>query len=115
MFYVYANGQSIFNPLDEEMILLAPQLSQELGKSGSFQFQIPPSNRFYDQMDPLRTIIVVEYDDAEVFRGRVLTNSRTFNNIRTIYCEGFLSYLVDSVLKDFKYTGTAHAPASPTS
>ena len=108
MFNVYADGQSIYFPLDEALIINKPKLTLEMGKAGSFEFAIPPTNRFYSRLQKLKTIITVEYDGVEIFRGRVLTNNRGFNNIRKIYCEGDLAYLVDSVQKGEKYTGTTH-------
>lgn len=109
MFYIYANGKSIYQPMDNKLSLIQPKLTLEMGKAGSLQFQIPPSNQYYDALSQLTTVITVEMDDVEIFRGRVLTNNRNFNNIRTVYCEGNLAYLVDSVQKAEKYEGKAHA------
>lgn len=109
MFYIYANGKSIYQPMDNTLSLFGPKLTLEMGKAGSLQFQIPPSNKYYNALPQLTTTITVEMDDIEIFRGRVLTNNRNFNNVRTIYCEGDLAYLVDSVQKAEKYDGKAHA------
>ena len=109
MFYIYANGKSIYQPMDNTLSLFSPKLTLEMGKAGSLQFQIPSSNKYYNALPQLTTTITVEMDDIEIFRGRVLTNNRNFNNVRTIYCEGDLAYLVDSVQKAEKYDGKAHA------
>lgn len=108
MFSVYADGQLIYFPIEEGLTIHTPKLTLEMGKAGSFQFGLPPTNRYYDSLRQLRTIITVEYDDVEIFRGRVLTINRGFNKIRDIYCEGDLAYLVDSVQKGEKYEGTTH-------
>lgn len=108
MFYIYADGNSICEPWDESLTIHSPKLTLEMGKAGSLTFQIPPTNKFYNQIQQLRTIITVELDEVEIFRGRVLTNNRSFNNMRTIYCEGNLAYLVDSVQKGEKFEGTTH-------
>lgn len=108
MFYVYADGKLIYHPLDESLIITAPSLKLERGKAGSFQFGLPPNNKFYDKLQKLKTKITVEIDDTEVFRGRILSETRNSYNIRTIYCEGDLAYLVDSVQKGEKFTGTTH-------
>ena len=108
MFYIYANGKSIYQPMDDTLSLFSPKLTLEMGKAGSLQFSIPPSNKYYNSLHQLTTIVTVEMDDIEIFRGRVLTNTRIFNNIRTIYCEGDLAYLVDSVQKGEKYEGKVH-------
>lgn len=108
MFYIYADSKSIFQPMDNSLSLFAPKLTLEMGKAGSLTFQIPPSNRYYNALPQLTTTITVEMDDVEIFRGRVLTNNRNFNNVRTIYCEGDLAFLVDSVQKAEKFDGKAH-------
>lgn len=107
MFYVFADGASIFNPLDDSLSILSPKVTLELGKSGSFQFNIPPSNDYYNRLEQLKTSIIVELDNTEIFRGRVLSITRGFNNIKSVYCEGILSYLVDSVQKARRFNGKA--------
>ena len=47
MFYIYADGKSIFQPMDNSLSLFAPKLTLEMGKAGALSFQIPPSNRYY--------------------------------------------------------------------
>lgn len=108
MFYIYANGKSIFQPMDNSLSLFTPKLTLEMGKAGALSFQIPPSNRYYNALPQLTTMITVEMDDVEIFRGRVLTNNRNFNNVRTVYCEGDLAYLVDTVQKAERYNGKTH-------
>ena len=108
MFYIFANGKQIYQPLVDSLSLINPRLVVEMGKAGSLEFDIPPSNTYYAHMDQLRTIVTVEMDNEEIFRGRVLSNERNFNNIRRVYNEGDLAYLVDSVQKAEKYEGSAH-------
>ena len=107
MFYVYADGESIFSPLDDSLAIFSPKVTLELGKSGSFQFSIPKSNEYYNSIEQLKTSIIVEIDNTEIFRGRVLTITRGFSNIKNVYCEGILSYLVDSVQKANRFNGKA--------
>ena len=108
MFYIYANGKSIYQPMIGTLTLLNPKLTLEMGKAGSVSFQVPVNNEYYNALNQLSTTITVEMDDEEVLRGRVLTNNRGFNKTRTVYCEGNLAYLVDSVQKGEKFEGKAH-------
>lgn len=108
MFYIYMDGKLIYQPLDDELHLITPKLKVEMGKAGSLEFSIPPSNKYYNMIQQLRTSFVVEMDDEEIFRGRALSNERNFNNVRNVYGEGDLAYLVDSVQKAEKYHGSAH-------
>lgn len=108
MFYVYADGESLWFPLDDKRVILNPRLTLEMGKAGSFQFSLPPSNSQYNTLTKLKTIITVTLDDTEIFRGRILTMDRSFNNVKQIYCEGVLAYLNDSVQPSEKFTGKTH-------
>ena len=109
MFYIYADGQQIYKPLDDDLVIFNPKLTIELGKAGCLEFDIPPANPYYNRLEQLSTEVNVDMDDDEIFHGRVLSNERMFNNVRHVYCEGDLSYLVDSVQKGVKYSGTTHA------
>lgn len=108
MFYVYADGNLIYQPAFSELLLFSPKLTLEIGKAGSLEFMIPKTNSFYNQLRQLKTVITVLFDRVEIFRGRVLTISKDFNNMRKVYCEGNLAYLVDSLQPGEKFEGTTH-------
>lgn len=108
MFYISVDGKQIYKPLDDLLILFNPRLTLEIGKAGSLEFDIPQRNPFYDKLSQLKTEVTVDMDSEELFHGRVLTIERAFNNVRHVYCEGDLSYLVDSVQKGVQYNGTTH-------
>lgn len=108
MFSVYADGQLIYMPLDRTLTIHNPKVTLEIGKAGAFQFELPSSNLFYNKLQQMRSVVTVVYEGVEIFRGRVLTNNRSFNNVRSVYCEGDLAYLVDSVQKGTKFNGKAH-------
>ena len=108
MFYIYADGKMIYNLANPELYLNQPKLTLEMGKAGSLEFGIMPDHAYYDRLSQLSTVVTVEYDDTEIFRGRVLSNTRDFQNMRQVYCEGDLAYLVDTVQKFSKYNGTVH-------
>lgn len=107
MFYVYVDGEQIFSPVDESLAIYAPKVTVELGKSGSFQFSMPPTNEYYGYVDEIGADVIVYLDDTEIFRGRSISIKRDFNNIKNVYCEGILSYLVDSVQKATRYNGNS--------
>lgn len=109
MFHIYLGGQLIYQPLDASLALFNPKLTLEMGKAGSLEFDIPPNNVYYNNVRQLTSMVTVDMDGTEIFRGRVLSNERMFNNVRHIYCEGDLAFLVDSVQKTEKYTGTTRA------
>lgn len=108
MFYIYADGKLLNQPLEDTLIVSSPKLTLEIGKSGSFEFSVPPNNIHYNNLHKLKTLITVDLDETELFRGRILSHDRNFNNVKKIFAEGNLAYLVDSVQKPEKYIGTTH-------
>jgi uncharacterized protein YjdB len=71
-------------------------------------FMIDPTHACYDDLRELRTICMV-YEvsstnvSTQIYEGRVLTDNIDFNNLKTVTCEGELSYLLDSVQRPHKY------------
>jgi len=106
VFYIYADGEPLYYPGNDKLKVLSPKLTLEMGKAGALEFDLLASNPLYAQIRKLKTIVTVEMDDTEIFRGRVLSYDRDFNNTKKVYCEGDLAYLVDSVIKGEKYEGT---------
>lgn len=109
MFYIYADGKLLNQPLEDSLIVMSPKLTLEMGKAGSLEFALPPNNVHYNSLRKLKTLVTTDLDETELFRGRILSHDRNFNNVKKIYAEGDLAYLVDSVQKPEKYTGTTHA------
>ena len=105
MYQIYADGKLIYQPANERLRLTSPRLTVEMGKAGSLEFGIPPTNSYYGNLQQLKAILTVMEDGDEIFRGRVLSNTKNFNLIRTIYGEGDLSYLIDTVQNPEKFNG----------
>lgn len=109
MFQIYAGNSLVYEPGDMDLALLAPKLTLEMGKAGSLEFTVPAGHPHIDILKQLTSPVAVDLDGERIFRGRVLSGTRTFYNQREVYCEGVLSYLVDSVQKAEKFDGKTHA------
>lgn len=109
MFQIFAGGSLVYEPGDSNLVLLAPKLTLEMGKAGSLEFTVPAGHPHIDILKQLTSPVAVDLDGERIFRGRVLSGTRTFYNQREVYCEGVLSYLVDSVQKAEKFDGKTHA------
>ena len=108
MYHIFADNNLIYQPENPKLRLISPKLTVEMGKAGSLEFSMPPTHEQYGNLQQLKTLLTVYSDNEELFRGRVFSNKRNFNNVRDIYGEGNLSYLVDSVQMGEKYTGKSH-------
>ena len=103
MYRIYADKQLIYSPdmVDNGYFVTSPTCEKEVNKSGSCQFYIYKLNPYYNAIKPLVTIITVTDDGREIWRGRVLNVTNDFDNRKTVYCEGTLSFLVDSVIRPY--------------
>ena len=52
MFTIYtSSGELVYSPTDiSRSIVFSPKLAMEIGKAGSLEFVLPPSNPFYDRV-----------------------------------------------------------------
>lgn len=107
MYTIYADGKAVYAPnlANEGYGVLSPKLTVELNKAGSLTFILPPNNVMYDSIQKLKTIITVFQDTEEIFRGRVLHDEKDFYNRKDIYCEGELSFLLDSIQRPYTFQG----------
>ena len=108
MFTIYSDGQLVYAPhlSDAGCGVFTPQLTVELNKAGSLAFVMPPDNIMYNSVNKLSSIITVQQDGEELFRGRVLNDEKDFYNQKKSYCEGELAFLIDSIQRPYNYTGT---------
>lgn len=109
MYRVYAYNQveycPLYEPLDEELRIFNPILTQELGCAGKFEFQIMSYHPYYHMLGVLKTEVLVYSGEKEVFRGRLLKPETSMENIVSIVCEGNLTYLLDSLQRPYEFTG----------
>lgn len=108
MIRIYADGQLLNHPLNEKKRIHSPRMTAELGKAGSVSFTIPPDHALYNTLKKLKTQITVKWDDDELFRGRCLSFEKNTYNAKQWYCEGDLSYLVDTRQPNDSFSGTVH-------
>ena len=92
----------------EEYYVLSAKLSLEKGKNGAFVFSIPHTNKIFDKIQKLKSIITVYDDGEEIFRGRVLYDEKNFSSIKTVTCEGELAFLLDSIQRPYEHKGSLH-------
>lgn len=109
MYAIYADGNPIYAPniVNQGYAISNPKMTIELNKAGSLDFIIPPTNPMYGSLQKLKSIITIEQDGVEIWRGRVLNDEADFYKNKTIFCEGELAFLNDGVVPPYDYsTGT---------
>ena len=107
--YPYGNPDAkllLYRPNDTQALVLSPKLTREVSKGGSLVFTITRDHAQYDMLQKLSTVVQVQRDGKEIWRGRVLKHEADFYNRRVVYCEGALSYFNDSSITPINYKGT---------
>lgn len=106
MYIVYSDGEPIYSPnlIQHDYILLGGKITMELNKSGSFDFTLPKVNPAYSTISKLKSTITVEEDGEEIWRGRILEETRDFYNNKKVVCEGELAFLNDVLVPSYDYS-----------
>lgn len=99
---------------DPDFALSEITLEEEVNKAGSLQFTIPVTNTHYNAVKTgkMYADICVKYayfkgvTEDIMWRGRILYDERDFDNSRKVYCEGQLSFLMDSIVRSYSETLT---------
>lgn len=108
MYVIKHNGSTLYSPamMGMEYKAMAPKLELDINSAGSCSFTLPPGNRQHSAIRRRKSIITVEQDGREIFRGRVLDDEIDQYNQKAVYAEGVRSYLNDSQAAPYTYTGT---------
>ena len=106
MYQVYCDNNLIYDPRVDELKIINPKIDLELNKTGSFDFEIYPSNPNYSKLQKLKSIITVYHDSELIFRGRILNDEAGFYNQKRVSCEGELAFLLDSIQRPYEHQGT---------
>lgn len=109
MYKMKADGVVFYDPSSDDMTLhvLSPKAKYDLEKAASLEFTMLPGNVMYDGLQKLKTIITLEQDGEEIFRGRVVETTTDTYNQKEVYCVGELSYLRDSLVRPYEFEGKA--------
>ena len=107
---IHADGDLMFSTTAEEVahIALNPKLTLDINAAGSLNFVLPPGNVKNGKLQKLKTIITVEQEGEQLFRGRVLDTEKDIYNQQTAYSEGQKSFLLDSQIAPYSYSGSVH-------
>ena len=109
MYTIHLDGQLLFsNRIDDEVhAVLSPKLTLDVKSSGSLSFVLPPSNHMHGNIRKMKSIITVEQNGDEIFRGRAVEVETDIWNQKSVYCEGALSFLLDSLQQPMSFKGKA--------
>ncbi len=96
MFTAKCDGHLLYD-LTKQIVLTSPKLHMGDNAAGSFEFEISPQHPLYNSLESMISEVVVYEDGDEIWSGRITEQKDDFFGMRTVYCEGELSYLCDTV------------------
>ena len=100
---VLCDGYVLHDSNIDQFTLINPTLTLEVNKSGEFSFQIANTHPFYDKIINKRSYIEVYQDGEWLWSGRPIKVSTALKLVKTVVCEGELSFLHDSSQRIAEY------------
>lgn len=97
MFTILSDGNTMYAPtlIESGYVVTSPKLTKEVNKAGSLEFTLPATNPAYSDYSKMKSLLTVEEDETEIWRGRVSSDERDFYSNKTIFAEGELAFLND--------------------
>lgn len=98
MFVGYVDNQLLFatsQPKGKEII--SGTLTDEINSVSALEFTLPPSNDASGQITPHASIIRLESDGAEIFRGTANSVSKNFRGDTVVSCDGMIALMADVI------------------
>lgn len=105
MYQIYCDNVLIGDSRIEELCVNNPIVRLEVNSAGWFSFTFPATHPHINSINPLTSVIKVLRDDELVFQGFATNPVIDIFGNKGITCEGELSYLNDSILRQAKYDG----------
>ena len=101
MYQIYADGVLIHDMRleDSTRTALDPFLTVELNEPGSLEFTMLPDHIMYNAMVKMKTIVRVLDGEKSIFKGRVVSDERDFNNNKSVTCEGMYAFFNDTIVR----------------
>ena len=100
---VLCDGYVLHDSNIDQFTLINPTLTLEVNKSGEFSFQIANTHPYYDKIINKRSYIEVYQDGEWLWSGRPIKVSTELKLVKTVVCEGELSFLHDSSQRIAEY------------
>lgn len=97
MYQIYADSVCIFDDTLQGAWALAPKLTLTAGAAGSLSFTLPRGAAGYDSVQRLTSTISILRDGTTIWMGRPLSEERDLWGGRSIFCEGALAWLNDTI------------------
>lgn len=105
MYQILNDGYVLYDPRDEEeqLIVLNPRCKLAVNTVGEASFSILETHPYYSTLKKLRSVVEIIEDGETIFRGRITEDTKDYDNVKVVDCEGVMAYFNDSIIKPFNF------------
>lgn len=106
MYSLICDGQLIAQTSAGHIAFETGTLLERVSAAGVLSFTLLPENPYKDLIALRSSVLVLERDDAEIFRGQVVSTTVNESGFFEVSGLGDMSYLRDVLVAPFTYSGT---------
>lgn len=106
MYQILIDGQHIYHENIDNLKIFNPVVTLEQNAFGSFEFDIDQSNPIYNRIVRMKSLFEVYHNDDFILGGRIVEDGDDTYKIKSIYGEGELCFLTDSVQEHYSFQGS---------
>lgn len=104
MYTMNLDDEILYYPGDEVLTIVGdPVIKLTVGKAGSCEVTVPPTNPCYDSIKNRKSMITIYRDGREVFCGEVRDTDKDRMNCKKVYAVGELAFLQDGIQPQHYY------------
>lgn len=104
MYTIYLDDKILYYPGDDVLTIVGdPVIKLAIGKAGSCEITVPPTNPYYDSIQNRKSMITAYRDEREVFYGEVREADKDRLNCKKVYAVGELAFLQDGIQPQHYY------------
>lgn len=103
MYRILCDEYPLFDPRDEDLIVVSPKINLEVNTVGDGSFSIYKNHPYFGKLKKLKSVFEVSDDIGVIFRGRMTEDSCDFDNCKFVDLEGALAYFNDSKVRPYSF------------
>lgn len=102
MFVCYVDEALLFSTTQiSGREIISGSLTEEINAVSSLEFTLPPSNDMASRVEPHTSVIKLESDGVEIFRGTASSVSKNFRGDTVVSCDGMIALMADVIKEPF--------------
>lgn len=103
MYQIKCDDYILYDPRDEDLIVLNPKCQLEVNAVGEGSFTILPNHPYYDKLKRLKSIFEIKQNNDVIFRGRMVNDGDDLYRQMDVDLEGVLGFTNDTIVPPFDF------------